>query len=78
MTPLDTWRRASGRSFLRRLALGGAALAIPRAGAFLVSDGDGWMAVYLVNSGPCDFYQPKEAVPVDRYLPVVEGRGIVG
>src|SRR5262245_46694188 len=27
--------------------------------AFLDYDGDGWMDVYIVNSGPCDFYQPK-------------------
>jgi enediyne biosynthesis protein E4 len=26
--------------------------------AFLDYDNDGWMDVYLVNSGPCDFYQP--------------------
>jgi hypothetical protein len=27
--------------------------------AFLDYDNDGWMDVYLVNSGPCDFYKPK-------------------
>jgi enediyne biosynthesis protein E4 len=26
--------------------------------AFLDFDNDGWMDIYLVNSGPCDFYQP--------------------
>jgi hypothetical protein len=26
--------------------------------AFLDYDGDGWMDIYLVNSGPCDFYRP--------------------
>src|SRR5919198_1401114 len=26
--------------------------------AFLDYDNDGWMDIYLVNSGPCDFYQP--------------------
>jgi len=25
---------------------------------FLDYDNDGWMDIYLVNSGPCDFYQP--------------------
>src|SRR3954453_5769173 len=27
--------------------------------AFLDYDGDGWMDIYLVNSGPCDFFKPK-------------------
>jgi enediyne biosynthesis protein E4 len=27
--------------------------------AFLDYDNDGWMDILLVNSGPCDFYQPK-------------------
>lgn len=27
--------------------------------AFLDYDNDGWMDIYLVNSGPCDFFQPK-------------------
>lgn len=28
--------------------------------AFLDFDKDGWMDIYLVNSGPCDFWQPKK------------------
>jgi len=28
--------------------------------AFLDYDGDGWMDIYLVNSGPCDFYTPSK------------------
>ena len=27
--------------------------------AFLDFDNDGWMDIFLVNSGPCDFYQPQ-------------------
>ena len=28
--------------------------------AFLDYDSDGWMDIYLVNSGPCDFFEPPQ------------------
>jgi enediyne biosynthesis protein E4 len=34
--------------------------------AFLDYDNDGWMDIYLVNSGPCDFYEP--ATPLRNAL----------
>src|SRR6266567_4485559 len=33
---------------------------LPPGCAFLDYDGDGWMDIYLVNTGPCDFYQPSK------------------
>src|SRR5580698_2078369 len=30
--------------------------------AFLDYDNDGWMDIYLVNSGACDFYKPQKRV----------------
>ncbi len=30
--------------------------------AFLDYDNDGWMDIYLVNSGPCDFWKPAKPV----------------
>jgi enediyne biosynthesis protein E4 len=33
---------------------------LPPGCAFLDYDGDGWMDIYLVNTGPCDFFQPSK------------------
>src|SRR5258708_17441867 len=30
--------------------------------AFLDFDNDGWMDIYLVNSGPCDFWTPTKPI----------------
>ena len=30
--------------------------------AFLDFDNDGWMDIFLVNSGPCDFWKPAKPV----------------
>ena len=49
-----TWTHIAGRSpekFLPETIGAGC--------AFLDYDNDGWMDIYLVNSGPCDFYKPK-------------------
>jgi enediyne biosynthesis protein E4 len=49
-----TWRHASGRSrasYLPETTGAGC--------AFLDYDNDGWMDIYLVNSGKCDFFDPS-------------------
>jgi enediyne biosynthesis protein E4 len=49
-----TWRHSNGRSpeyYLPETTGPGC--------AFLDYDNDGWMDIYLVNSGKCDFYDPK-------------------
>jgi hypothetical protein len=49
-----TWRHVNGRSpeyYLPETTGGGC--------AFLDYDNDGWMDIYLVNSGRCDFYDPQ-------------------
>src|ERR1700674_5149845 len=49
-----TWRHSNGRSpeyYLPETTGAGC--------AFLDYDNDGWMDIYLVNSGKCDFYEPK-------------------
>jgi enediyne biosynthesis protein E4 len=49
-----TWAHTAGRSPEKYLPeTSGAGC------AFLDYDNDGWMDIYLVNSGPCDFYTPK-------------------
>lgn len=52
-----TWVHDNGRSELRHLpeTCGGG-------GLFFDFDNDGWMDIYLVNSGPSDFYEPKTPV----------------
>jgi enediyne biosynthesis protein E4 len=49
-----TWRHVNGRSpqyYLPETTGAGC--------AFLDFDNDGWMDIYLVNSGTCDFYDPQ-------------------
>ena len=48
-----TWKHSNGRSpnyYLPETTGGGC--------AFIDYDNDGWMDIYLVNSGRCDFYEP--------------------
>jgi hypothetical protein len=52
-----TWQHVNGRSadyYLPETTGAGC--------AFLDYDNDGWMDIYLVNSGKCDFYDPKPAL----------------
>ena len=52
-----TWVHDNGKSELRHLpeTCGGG-------GLFFDFDNDGWMDIYLVNSGPSDFYNPKTPI----------------
>jgi hypothetical protein len=52
-----TWVHDNGRSEMRHLpeTCGGG-------GLFFDYDNDGWMDIYLVNSGPSDFYSPKTPI----------------
>ena len=52
-----TWVHDNGRSELRHLpeTCGGG-------GLFFDFDNDGWVDIYLVNSGPSDFYNPKTPI----------------
>jgi len=52
-----TWRHVNGRSpnyYLPETTGAGC--------AFFDYDNDGWMDIYLVNSGRCDFYDPRPAL----------------
>ncbi len=44
--------------------------------AFLDYDGDGWMDIYLVNSGPSEFFKPTRAVSNSLYRNDGKGRFI--
>src|SRR5215472_1633608 len=54
--------------------------------AFLDYDNDGWMDIYLVNSGPCDFYIPQKPLRNALYhnnrdgtfTDVTEKSGLIG
>ena len=48
------WTHASGRSPMAHLPE-----TVGAGCAFVDYDHDGWMDIYLVNSGPCDFYEPS-------------------
>jgi hypothetical protein len=50
-----TWTHTSGKSPEKYLPESTGAGC-----AFLDYDNDGWMDIYLVNSGPCDFFAPKQ------------------
>ena len=52
-----TWKHVSGRSAMAHLPE-----TVGAGCAFLDYDNDGWMDIYLVNSGPCDFYRPDPAL----------------
>jgi hypothetical protein len=58
-----TWVHDNARSELRHLreTCGGG-------GLFFDYDNDGWMDIYLVNSGPSDFYAPKTPIKNALYL----------
>jgi hypothetical protein len=49
-----SWTHVSGRSPMAHLPE-----TVGAGCAFLDYDNDGWMDIYLVNSGPCDFYDPR-------------------
>jgi predicted NUDIX family NTP pyrophosphohydrolase len=57
-----TWVHTNARSPERYLPE-----ALPPGVAFLDYDNDGWMDIYLVNTGPCDFYRPAKPTPNALY-----------
>ena len=76
-----TWRHVNGRSpdmYLPETTGAGC--------GFLDYDGDGWMDIYLVNSGACDFYTPPSPLRNALYhnnrdgtfTDVTEKAGVVG
>ena len=50
-----SWRHISGRSPMAHLPE-----TVGAGCAFFDYDNDGWMDIYLVNSGSCDFYEPPQ------------------
>ncbi len=50
-----SWTHVSGRSPMAHLPE-----TVGAGCAFFDYDNDGWMDIYLVNSGPCDFFQPQQ------------------
>lgn len=50
-----SWTHVSGRSPMAHLPE-----TVGAGCAFFDYDNDGWIDIYLVNSGPCDFYQPAQ------------------
>ena len=50
-----SWVHTSGRSAMAHLPE-----TVGAGCAFLDYDNDGWMDIYLVNSGRCDFYEPAQ------------------
>jgi len=51
------WTHVSGRSPMAHLPE-----TVGPGCAFLDYDNDGWMDIYLVNGGTCDFFEPKQAL----------------
>ena len=52
-----SWAHVNGRSPMAHLPE-----TVGPGCAFVDYDNDGWMDIYLVNSGPCDFYEPPQSL----------------